>query len=136
MRWAIVGLALAGCSRSPDGAAPVASAMPATLPACGVPAATVALPDWFPRSMPLPPGSATRSAGPWGDCRELRSASPGAVADVHAFLLRELPRAGYAIQKAELEADEAEIFFEAQSAHGVITLHAIAGCAGATEVRV
>jgi hypothetical protein len=148
MRW--LGLAMLICviaglgTGCTDGAPSVSGAAapagiqaaPAGLPACTA-AVPVALPNLFPASFPLPPGTVVTVARDQANGKLVVGAFiPGDLATAVAFLQRELPGAGYQLLHNEAEAGEAEADFQGHGVQGRWKVGAMARCPGAVSLTV
>ena len=108
----------------------------ATLPACADAGASAALPDAFPADLKLPPGTVVREARDDGATINVEALVPGEIRDGAAFLLDELPQAGYVLGEGDSEEHEAESHFSGNGFDGFFKLSTIGDCDGANTLAL
>ncbi len=145
-------LLLAGCSASGNtGAPPIigrSAARPvsytytpsrAHVPACAGAGRAIALPQGFPATFPMPPGTAITARQYYrGDRRRIvvSGVAPITVRSGLIFFQSTLPAAGFRLGQGDSEAAEAESLYKGHGYLGRWKLHAIDGCTTAVILLI
>jgi hypothetical protein len=128
---------LAGCGGGEGTPARSGGETTATsLPPCAGAGKAVQLPDEFPQSFPLPPGTVVTSSRRETAGAVIDGVVPDDLKGAKQFISRELPRAGFKLSGGEAEANEAETDFSGHGVTGRLKVRAIEGCAGAVTLTV
>jgi hypothetical protein len=108
------------------------------VPACAKADTTIALPDGFPASFPLPPGTVITSKEERSGGRLIiNTVVPGLdVKGVAEFFEQALPKAGFQVTEGESEPGEAEANYAGNGYQGRWKVNAIEGCAGAVTLQI
>ncbi|MBI2708925.1 MAG: hypothetical protein HYX34_04435 [Actinobacteria bacterium] len=132
MAVAVVGLAGSGCGGdSKEGLSPVSA--PATL--CRAKAPGKALPSGFPRDLPLPPGLiVVQTDARSGQRIVIEGVTERPFRETLRSLQRQLPAAGYRLEKGEVEPRDAESNFTGRRFTGRWGIRVVPGCTGRTSV--
>lgn len=123
--------ALTGCAGSTGNAAPRPSFSPSPtpLPCPPGPAGLKAWPTGIPTDLPLPPSAKVSvPLRVTNGVRVLRLETSSSLRDSVLFIVRELPKAGYALGRGDAEPTEADAPFVKGTLRGAIRLAAIAPC--------
>jgi hypothetical protein len=104
----------------------------AWLAACHRHERSIGRPGTLPASFPLADGTVLTAARrvPTGFAH-VEGVQPLGVRDAAAFLLRELPRAGYVLGRGDSELNEADTGFRGHGVTGHVRVHALPGCSDA-----
>lgn len=129
-------LVLAGCGVGSGVPAEAGTPTPEiTLPPCAT-AAPVAIPDAFPVTLPLPPGSVVTVAEAAGSDVVLQLLAPLSIAELGAFLEDRFPDVGFQLGEGEAEPDELEQAFAGNGLAGQVTARHSSDCPDALSVRI
>ncbi|MFF4507707.1 hypothetical protein [Streptomyces sp. NPDC001401] len=129
---ALLGLAAGtGCSAAAKHAGPsAAAAAPSAVGVCPT-AASMPLPKDFPKTLPVPDGAVVTSVEHrTGGRLVVATVVRGGFETALAFLQKQLPEAGYALEEGEVEADDAESNFSSGTVEGRWTLRKMPACEG------
>jgi hypothetical protein len=129
-------LGLAGCGAESDDTKAAGRTAVTTLPDCAPKATSVALPEGFPETFPLPGGAVVREARDDGKTMNVEAVVPGEIRDVAKSLLDGLPQAGFDLGEGDSEEHEAESHFDGNGFAGFFKLNTVGDCAGANTLAV
>ncbi len=133
--------AMAGCTAGSGSGATVPTpnaftASAAAIPECAEVGSAIQLPLGFPSDFPLPPGTVFDDVREAGGGVVLNGVVPLSFEEATRYLADHFPGSGLELGDSDSEAGEAEADFSGGGVRGRWKLHEIAGCDGASTLRV